>query len=62
MCTVCRSYDEIATFDSALDALNKDLDMKSILNNAQSFQHKKILPFRKVRICATVCDCHVIVM
>ena len=43
-----RSFGKGVTLDSALGALNKELDMKGILNNAQPFQHKQILPFRKV--------------
>jgi twinkle protein len=48
-CFLVRSFGEGVTLDSALGALNKELDMKGILNNAQPFQHKQILPFRKLR-------------
>ena len=46
-------------FDTALDTLNKSLDLGEILKEAQPFKHSKILHFKQVRWRS--CDCHMLV-
>ena len=46
-------------FDSALDAVNKGLDLGGIVREAQPFKHSKILHFTQVRWRS--CDCHLTV-
>ena len=52
-------HEESAMFDSALDALNKGLDLGGVVREAQPFKHSKILHFTQVRWRS--CDYHMLV-